>query len=215
LIRRALPAAAQVLVVSEQALARVGYKAVLDSANYRVELALSVEDGLALVGSSPWDLVILDLPGLDKITLVIAELRLRSPGVPILVVCELPEKQVARIVLKAGARGYFHKSASVEALRSAIQTVLVGRRYLTATLTEQLASDPDDNWRKALHERLSARELEVFEKIASGASVTQIGSEMSLSVKTVSTYRLRILRKMGFTCNADIITYALRNGLRH
>jgi two-component system invasion response regulator UvrY len=166
-----------------------------------------------LAGASHWDLVILDLSTLNSLATALSTLRDRSPGLPILVMSDVAESQVARSILKAGARGYFHKGGSAAALRSAVQTVLVGKRYISEALAEQLQSDRDDNWKKALHERLSARELEVFFRLASGTSVSCIGRELSLSIKTVSTYRTRLLRKLGFSSNAEIISYAMRNGL--
>ena len=201
-------------MVSDQALARAGYSALLNAAGFQhTAVAASLDDGLVRVGASHWDLVILDLSTLNSSASALSTLRDRSPGLPILVMGEVPESQVARSLLKGGARGYFHKGGTAAALRSAVQTVLVGKRYISAALAEQLQSDSDDDWKKALHERLSARELEVFQRLASGASVSSISRELSLSIKTVSTYRTRLLRKLGFSSNAEIISYAMRNGL--
>jgi two-component system, NarL family, invasion response regulator UvrY len=203
-----------VIVVSEQALARAGCEAILNAAGiHNTAVAHSLDDGIAMAGASHWDVMILDLSSLNSLASALTILRSRCPGLPILVMGEVPESQVARSVLQAGARGYFDKGGSAAALKSAVQTVLVGRRYMSASITEHMQSNGNDTWKRALHERLSARELEVFEKLAQGTSVTDIGHELSISIKTVSTHRARLLRKMGFSSNADIISYAIRNGL--
>jgi two-component system invasion response regulator UvrY len=213
-IKPETPSAPQVLVVSDQALAGAGYKALLSTAGiHRTTVAASVDEGLSLAGALHWDLVMLDVSTLNSLNVALTTLRAVSINLSILVMGDMPESQVARLVLSAGARGYFHKGGSSAAFRSAVQTVLAGRRYLSAVLAEQLQGDRDGSWKKGLHECLSARELAVFAGLASGKSVTSIGQELSLSIKTVSTYRTRLLRKMGFSSNAEIITYAIRNGL--
>jgi two-component system, NarL family, invasion response regulator UvrY len=213
-IKTVPPANPRVLVVSDQALVRAGYSALLQSAGIRrTDVAPSAAEGIEMAAASHWDMAILDLSNLDDCVAALAALRNGSPGLPILVMSDVPERQVAHSILKAGARGYFHKAGSAAALKSAVHTILAGRRYVSAALSGQLKSDAGEEWGKALHERLSTREWEIFKRLASGATVTSIGRELSLSVKTVSTYRTRLLQKMGFSSNAEIITYAMRNGL--
>ena len=115
--------------------------------------------------------------------------------------------------LRAGASGYLSKDSAPEELMKAVRTVLSGRRYVSAALAEILVADLDGDPDKPLHARLSTREFQIFCKLAAGRGVSDIANELSLSVKTVSTYRSRILEKMSFTANADITSYALRNGL--
>ena len=139
----------------------------------------------------------------------------RFPKVRVLIMSGLPEAQYARNVLRAGASGYLSKGGSPEELLKAVRTVLVGRRYVSASLAESMAADLESthDQNQPLHERLSVREFQIFGKLAAGAGVGEIADELSLSVKTVSTYRSRILEKMNFNSNADMTAYALRNGL--
>ena len=152
-----------------------------------------------------------DRSGLD----ILKHVTSGYPKVRVLIMSGLPEAQYARNVLRAGASGYLSKGGSPEELLKAVRTVLVGRRYVSASLAEAMAADlesPHDQ-NQPLHERLSVREFQIFGKLAAGAGVGEIADELSLSVKTVSTYRSRILEKMSFSSNADMTAYALRNGL--
>lgn len=168
---------------------------------------------LRLVGARSWDLVIMDvgMPGGNAIEAV-ASIRAMRPGLPVLVLSIHPEDQYATRLLRAGARGYLTKQALADELVAAVRRVLSGGTYVSGTLAETLArwlvaSD------RAPHESLSDREYEVLLLIASGKSVSEIGKELHLSVKTVSTYRARILEKMGMSTNADLIRYAIARGL--
>ena len=116
-------------------------------------------------------------------------------------------------VLRAGASGYLSKEATADELLKAVTTVISGHRYVSATLAELLASDLGGDSVQPVHSRLSTREFQILCKLAAGRSVSEIGRELCLSVKTVSTYRSRILEKMHFTTNADLTSYALKNGL--
>ena len=123
----------------------------------------------------------------------------------------LSERQYALNVLKAGASGYLPKECAPNDLLQATRAVLAGRRYVSPQIAELLVTDLNADNDQPLHGRLSEREFQVFYKLASGRSVSAIGNELCLSVKTVSTYRSRILEKMNLRSNADITTYALRN----
>jgi len=131
----------------------------------------------------------------------------------VLVLSGLPERQYALNVLRAGASGYLAKDAAADELLKAVHTVLNGRRYVSASLAELLVEDLDSDRDKPLHDSLSTREFQIFCKLAAGRGVSDIANELSLSVKTVSTYRTRILEKMKFTNNADLTSYALRSGI--
>ena len=135
------------------------------------------------------------------------------PKVKILVMSGLPETQYARTIIRAGASGYLSKSSAPTEMIKAVRTVLSGRRYVSAELAEIMASDLDKNMDKPLHARLSTREFQVFCKLAGGAGVSAIAAELTLSVKTVSTYRSRIMEKLTFKSNADITAYALRHDI--
>jgi len=175
--------------------------------------AASAEEARARVHADGFDVVVLDLsmPGAHGVDLL-QELHGERPELPILVLSIHPEEQYALRCLKAGARGYIHKQSAGEELVGAIRTVIAHRRYLSEALAESLLSEaaPD---RRAPHETLSTREYQVLTRLAGGASVTDIAAEMKLSVKTVSTYRARMLDKLGIHSNAEATRYALEHQL--
>jgi DNA-binding NarL/FixJ family response regulator len=167
-----------------------------------------------LVRRHDWDVVILDIsmPGKSGLD-VLDELRRLRPRLPILLLSMHPEEQFARRALKAGAAGYLTKESVPEELKEAVRKVVAGGRYVSATLAEKLAVDLRGGADTPLHELLSDREFQVLRMIASGRSVKDIAEELSLSVKTVSTYRARILEKSGMKTNAELIRYALQSQL--
>jgi len=152
-----------------------------------------------------------DRSGLD----ILRHVSQGHPEVRVLIVSGLPEEQYARNVLRAGAHGYLSKGGSLEEFLRAIRRVLSGRRYISTALAESMIEDlqnPKDA-NAPVHSSLSTREFQIFCKLAHGAAINHIAEELHLSVKTVSTYRARILEKMGFKSNADITAYALRHGV--
>ena len=152
------------------------------------------------------------MPGRNGLEVLRDLKRLRS-RVPVLVLSIHPEEQFAVRVVKAGAAGYLGKESAPEELVRAVKTVLTGRKYLTQTVAEQLAFALEADGRVARHELLSDREHHVLRAIAIGKTVSQIAAELSLSVKTVSTYRTRLRRKMGLRTTAELIRYALQHHL--
>ena len=176
--------------------------------------AESAEQVLSQVQSHNWDLVILDvsMPGRSGID-VLADLKRARPKLPVLVLSMHPEDQYGKRVLKAGASGYMNKDTDPEELIRAIHKVLAGGRYVSAELAEKLALDLHQEPVQSLHETLSNRELEVLRMIASGKTVSQIATQLHLSVTTISTYRARILEKMNLTTSAELMHYALLNHL--
>jgi len=176
--------------------------------------AENAEQVLTQVETRNWDLVILDItmPGRSGLD-VLGDLVRMRPQLRVLVLSMHPEDQYARRVLKAGASGYMVKESAPEELLKAVQKVLAGGRYVSATLAENLALRLGETGERATHESLSSREFEILLLIASGKSVAQIAGELHLSVSTVSTYRVRILEKLNMTTNADLIRYALHNHL--
>jgi two-component system invasion response regulator UvrY len=135
------------------------------------------------------------------------------PKMPVLVLSMHPEDQFAVRMLKAGAAGYLTKESAGNELVGAIEKVVAGGRYISASLAERMASYLDLDVQKAPHERLSDREFLVLRMIASGKAVGQIAKELCLSVKTISTYRARVLSKMDMKNNAELTHYALQKGL--
>ena len=153
-----------------------------------------------------------DRSGIDILRYVITG----YPDVRVLIMSGLPEEQYARAVLRAGARGYLSKGGSPEELSKAGGLGLNGSRYVSDALAESLAAElekPRNQDQQPPHTALSSREFQIFRKLAIGAPVSGIAKELSLSVKTVSTYRSKILEKMAFNSNADLTGYALRSGL--
>ncbi|HEX8616084.1 MAG TPA: response regulator transcription factor, partial [Thermoanaerobaculia bacterium] len=143
----------------------------------------------------------------------LAQIRREHPAVPVLILASQPEEQFALHCLRAGARGYVQKDSTADEILDAIERVAAGRTWVSAAVTEQMAAEllkPSD---KEPHQLLSPREFEVFRLIASGRTMTEIATALSLSIKTASTYRARILEKTGFHGNADIVAYAIRANL--
>jgi two-component system, NarL family, invasion response regulator UvrY len=206
----------RVLIADDHAVVRAGLRQFLeaDSAATLIGEAATGNETLDQLRKQTWDLVLLDIHMPDRSGLdILRNIQSSHPGVRVLVMSGLPEQQYAINVLRAGASGYLSKDCAPEELMKAVRTVLAGRRYVSTAVAEILVADLDGDADKPMHARLSSREFQIFCKIAAGRGVSEIANELSLSVKTVSTYRSRILEKMNFHANADITSYALRNGL--
>jgi DNA-binding NarL/FixJ family response regulator len=169
---------------------------------------------LVQVQSHACNLVILDItmPGRSGLDLL-RDLQQLRPELPVLILSMHPENQYAKRVLRAGAAGYMNKETAPKELVKAVRKVLDGGRYVSAGLAEKLAADLSADAARLPHERLSDREFEVMRMIASGKTVSQAADELHLSVTTVSTHRARILEKMGMANNAELMRYAIHNGL--
>ena len=205
----------RVLLVDDHAVVRRGVRAILEDhfASVTIEEAGSADDALAAL-ARPFDMVVLDLsmPGRDGFDLL-AEIKHRVPKTPVLIMSLHSEDQFAMRALRAGAAGYLTKSAAPEQLIAAVTKIIRGGKYISETLAERLATDAASGGGDSPHERLSDREFDVMRGIASGNSVSEIAAQMHLSVKTVSTYRARLLEKMGMSTNAELTRYALEHGL--
>jgi two-component system invasion response regulator UvrY len=172
------------------------------------------QDALNRVWKERWDVVILDItmPGRGGLE-VLKEIKKARPKLPVLVLSMHPEDQFAVRVLKAGASGYMTKETAPEELVGAIRKILAGGRHISASLAEIMAAYLTVKSEKPPHELLSNREFQVLRQIASGRTVSEIARELSLSVRTVSTYRTRILEKMGLKTNAELTHYAFQHQL--
>jgi len=179
-----------------------------------VDEAADGRQALALAEKGNYALVLLDIsmPGRGGLE-VLKEVKRQRPGVPVLVLSMHPEEEYAVRAFRAGASGYLTKDSAAEELVRAVRTVLAGRRYLSASLTEMLARELESNGVGPRHNALSDRELQVMRMLASGKTVTEIADELSLSVKTISTYRSRILEKLQVRNNAELARYAFENRL--
>jgi DNA-binding NarL/FixJ family response regulator len=171
---------------------------------------------LARLGKEPGpDVVVLDLslPGARGLDLL-RRLRAEWPTTPVLVLSIYPEEPYAMRALKAGAAGYVEKSTAGDELLAALRTVAAGRRYLSVRLAERLLGAAEvEEERRPPHEVLSEREFQVLCRIASGRTISEIAEELALSVKTVSTYRARLLGKMSLRTNSEITRYAFEHEL--
>jgi DNA-binding NarL/FixJ family response regulator len=206
----------QILIVDDHAILRRGLQEILEREfrNVRIGGAGTAEEALTQLDSEKWDLVILDItmPGRSGVD-VLRTRKAWRPKLPVLVLSMHPEDQYGKRVLKAGASGYMNKESAPEELIKAVRKLLSGGRYVSPTLAETLAVDLGRDDGTPAHERLSDREFEVLRKMASGKTVGQIALELHLSVPTVSTYRARILEKMGMSNTAELIRYALSHHL--
>jgi DNA-binding NarL/FixJ family response regulator len=207
----------RVLIVDDHAILRAGVREMLSEETdlQVVGEAGSAEDaGQQLRDGLQVDVVVLDitLPGQSGIDLL-KQLRRDRPELAILVLSMHPERSFAVRLMRAGANGYVPKMIVPEELVKAVRAVGTGRRYITPLVAELLASECAADEEGPLHNRLSERELQVFTRIARGISPAVMANELGLSVKTVSTYRARILEKMSMRSNAEIAAYAVRNQL--
>ena len=205
-----------ILIADDHAMIRTGLRQYLerDGSIDTIGEAASGAETLQGLRDGQWDLVILDINmpdgnGIDTLR----KIRLEHPNAKVLVVSGYAENQYAVNVLRAGASGYLAKDEAPEEFMRAVHTVLAGRRFVTESLRELLLSELDEPTDRPMHTTLSQREFQVLSKLAVGQSVSEIAGELSISVKTVSTYRARVLEKMHLETNADLTTYALRNGL--
>ena len=203
----------RVLIADDHALFRAGLRQFLVDALPAAEIgeAASGNEVLTCLQRTGCDMLILDINMPDRTGLdILRHVTSGHPATRVLVLSGYPERQYALNVLRAGAAGYIAKDAAPEDLLKAVRMVLQGRRYVSESLAELLLLDMD-RADKPLHALLSDREFQIFGKLAAGTSVSDIGRELCLSVKTVSTYRTRILEKMRMKSNADLTSYALRN----
>jgi DNA-binding NarL/FixJ family response regulator len=206
----------RVLIVDDHKIVRDGLKQVLADSFPQAVFgeACSGQEALDSLGKAQWDVMLLDLtmPGGGGLE-VLSQMSTVQPETKTLVLTMHPEDQFAVRVLKAGAFGYLTKESASEEVVNAVNKVLAGGKYVSASLAQNLVAALNTPPPKAPHETLSDREYQVLRLIAVGRSVKEIAFDLSLSVKTVSTYRTRVLAKLKFTTNADVIRYALREKL--
>jgi two-component system, NarL family, invasion response regulator UvrY len=206
----------RILIADDHAIVRAGLKQfIADQVDMEVAAeAASGAEAIAAVRASEFDVVLLDISMPDKNGIdTLKTLRHVKPELPVLMLSAYAEDQYAVNLLRAGASGYLNKEAASTQLVGAIRTVVQGRKYVSPSLAQILADGVSGDAEKPLHAELSQREFQIFCKLAAGAAVSKIADELNLSVKTVSTYRTRILEKMAMKSNADLTYYAIKNGL--
>lgn len=205
-----------ILLADDHKILRQGLKKILDESftNSHYGEAANSDDVMKNLDEHKWDIAILDLnmPGKSGLE-ILKDIKALRPEIPVLVLSMYPEEQFALRVLKSGASGYLTKDSAPEELVLAVNKILDGRKYITQSLAELLASDVKIHNVEFPHQLLSDREYEVFLMIAAGKTVSQIANELSLSSKTVSTHRAHILQKTKLKNNADISLYAIRHKL--
>lgn len=204
----------RVLIADDHAIVRRGLKQLILSEypSALIEGVGDVESLVEQVVKQTWDVIICDISmpgrsGLDALN----QVKNIKPEIPVLMMSMHPEDQYALRVIKAGASGYLNKVSIHEELITAIQTVQIGRKFITPTIADKLAGALSNDSEKQPHDLLSDREFDVFRMIAEGKTISEIASQLSLGATTVSTYRARILEKMSLKTNADLTRYALEN----
>ena len=206
----------RIVIVDDHAIVRNGLRQYFSE---QVDLRVTGEaangrEALDLVRKGDLDVLVMDLSmpehsGIDAL----AAVKARAPDLPVLILSGFPEEHYATTLLKQGASGYLNKQCDPEEIVTAIRTLHRGRKYITAAVAERLADGLDATASKLPHEQLSEREFQVFLRLAKGETIGHMADSMSLSVKTVSTYRTRVMEKMNLASNSDLTYYALKNGL--
>jgi two-component system invasion response regulator UvrY len=212
----ATPTKRRVLIVDDHAVVRAGFRKILDATDdFRTEgEAGTAAEALASIAQHAFDVVMLDISLPDATVLeTVSALKRRRPDLPILIVSMHSEDQYAVNLMRAGVSGFFPKAGEAKDLLAALRLVVAGRKYVSPALAEALALEATGVTQEPPHRQLSSREFQVFVGLAAGKTVTDLAAAMCLSVKTVSTYRARVLEKMNLERNADLTAYALRHNL--
>ena len=206
----------KVLIADDHAIVRKGFREIVEEfiPGVQVVEAINGLEVLEQIRTNDWDVLVMDIsmPGRSGLD-ILHEIRSQRPKLPVLILSMHPEDQYAMRMLKAGAAGYINKEVALDQLVQAINKVTAGGRYVSPTLAEKFAFELSSGSGKQPHELLSDREYTVLIMIGGGKTVSVIAEELSLSVKTVSTYRTRILEKMNLSTNAEMIRYVIENSL--
>lgn len=206
----------RIAIVDDHAMVRAGLKQFFsEEVDFRVVAeASNGREALDIVRLGEVDVIVMDIsmPGQSGVD-ALAAIRARAPDLPVLILSGFAEEHYATTLLRQGASGYLNKDCDPQEIAKAIRTVYRGRKYITAGVAERLAEALSGDGDTPAHEQLSERELQVFLRLAKGETIGHMAQSMSLSVKTVSTYRTRVMEKMGLASNSDLTYYALKNGL--
>ena len=206
----------KVLVADDHEIVRQGLKTII-SEHSDLSIAGEAENGnqvLKIVKKTKVDVVLLDFDMPEKNGLdTLVELKALYPKLPVMILSIFPEDHYGTRFLKAGASGYLQKSSATDQLIDAIRKVFNGGKYISSALTDKLVTGLNKDKEQFLHESLTDREFQVFRLLATGKKLKEMADELCLSINTISTYRSRILQKMDLKSNADVIRYAIENGL--
>jgi DNA-binding NarL/FixJ family response regulator len=206
----------RIAIVDDHAMVRAGLRQFFaDQVDFQVVAEAGTgREAVDIVRKGEVDVIVMDIAMPDQSGVdALAAIKARAPDLSVLILSGFPEAHYATTLLRQGAAGYLNKDCDPEDIVKAIRTVYRGRKYITALVAEQLAEGLSRGDDKPLHEHLSERELQVFLRLAKGETIGHLAESMSLSVKTVSTYRTRVMEKMQLTSNSDLTYYALKNGL--
>lgn len=206
----------RIIIADDHTIFREGLKQVI-ARTATMTVVGEAADGaelLAKIRSEEFDLVILDisLPGRSGLD-ILADIKGIRPKLPVLILSMHPEEQYALRAMRSGASGYLTKGSSSQELIEALQKISLGKKYVSPSMAELLVSRFDSNSEVPLHERLSSREFQVLCMIARGATPKKIAEDLMVGIKTVNTYRVRILQKMGMKSNAELTRYAVEQNL--
>ena len=206
----------RIAIVDDHAMVRAGLRQFFaDQADFVVTAeAATGREALDIVRQGEVDVIVMDIAMPDQSGVdALAAIKARAPDLPVLILSGFPEEHYATTLLRQGASGYLNKDCDPQEIVRAIRTVCRGRKYITAAVAERLADGLGKDADKPSHELLSERELQVFLRLARGETVGHIADSLSLSIKTISTYRTRVMEKMDLASNSDLTYYALKNGL--
>jgi two-component system invasion response regulator UvrY len=206
----------KILIADDHSVVRAGLKQIISAVSDMVVVdeVGSANEALEKIKKTYYSVVVLDIamPGKSGLD-ALKEIKAEFPRLPVLMLSMYPEDQYAIRALRSGAAGYMTKDTAPEELVTALRAVAAGRKYISPSLAERLALNLDTDTKKEVHETLSDREYEVLRLIAAGRTISQIADQLALSVKTISTYRGRILEKMRLKNNAELTNYAIKNNL--
>ena len=206
----------KILIADDHAIVRKGLIQILKEEFPFAEITeiSNSNEILKEVRKDNWDIILLDIsmPGQNGIE-ILKQIRFEEIKTPILMLSMHPEEQYAVRVLKAGASGFLNKQSATDELLNAVHKVLSGRKYITTSVAEQLAESLNEKNPTHIYELLSDREMQVLVLIASGKTVSEIATQIALSVNTISTYRVRILEKLNIKNNAELTRFAIDNNL--
>ncbi len=206
----------KILIVDDHDIVRVGFRQILaEQSRFNVAgEARSATEAMERLRAAAYDVVLLDisLPDVSGVD-VLRRIKERYPDIKVLILSGFPEEQYGINMLRAGAAGFLAKTCTAEQLKTAIETIAVGRKYISPKLAELMAEGLGGETGQPIHEQLSEREFEIFFRLAKGGTVSEIAKSLFISVKTVSTYRTRLLEKMGLKTNSELTYYAVKNGL--
>ena len=206
----------RIAIVDDHAVVRAGLRQFF---NEQIDFTVVAEaangrEAMEIVRKAGVDVMLLDISMPDQSGVdALAAIKAREPDLPVLILSGFPVEHYATALLRQGASGYLNKDCDPQEIVNAIRTVHRGRKYISASVAERLAEGLTSGGDKPPHERLSERELQVFLRLAKGEAIGRMADGMSLSVKTVSTYRTRVMEKMHLTSNSDLTYYALKTGL--